>query len=407
MERQTTMGMPVYVRNGNGISLGAFVRQVPVRQVKDILRQTGKSSIRERCLPAHIVVFYVIALALFMNSPYREVLRWLMEGHKLVRGLRIRAGKTPGRSAISQARIRLGVEPLRQLCQEVVKPIATRATKGAWYRGWRLVSLDGSTVDVADTPENEEAFGRSKGSRGDSAFPKLRFAALIENGTRVMFAMAHGGYGFTSEKELARKVIGSLTKHMLCLGDRYYLGYEFWQEATRTGAALLWRAKTSMLLTPEEPRFSDGSYLASLYRTAYDRERRRNGIAVRVVEYKLEGARGGDPYYRLVTNILDPEQAPAEELAALYHQRWEIENALDEVKTHLRGPGVVLRSRLPELVEQEWYGFMLAYFVVRGVIHEAALQAREDPDRLSFTHAVRVIRRKLPMFAIFPPATVA
>ena len=158
---------------------------------------------------------------------------------------------------------------MRQLYKEMVKPIATRNTKGAWYRVWRIVSLDGSTVSVADSLENHEAFGRSRGSRGDSAFPILRFAALVENGTRVIFAMVHGGYEFTSEKELARQLIGSLSKDMLCLCDRYYLGYDFWKLALETGAALLWRAKTGMLLAPEE-RLPDGSYLASQPTRAID-----------------------------------------------------------------------------------------------------------------------------------------
>jgi hypothetical protein len=285
------------------------------------------------------------------------------------------------------------------LYEGFVHPIATRKTKGAWYKRWRLVSFDGSTLDVADTPENEKEFGRSEGSRGCSAFPKLRFVALIESGTRVLFGAILGAYA-TSEMDLAWEIIPALKKGMLCLADRYYLGYEFWKAAAATKADLLWRVKSNHILARHE-QLPDGSYLSKLYRTQYDRKKDRNGIVVRVVEYKLKWQRGGE-LYRLVTTILDPLHAPAAELAALYHERWEIETSLGEVKTVLRGPGIVLRSKTPELVRQEFYAFLLAYFSVRGVIHEAALKADEDPDRLSFLHAVKVIRRKVSSFGILP-----
>ena len=189
----------------------------------------------------------------------------------------------------------------------------------------------------------------------------------------------------------------------MCLADRQFFSHALWQGAAATGADLLWRVRRNLRL-PREARLADGSYLTTVYPTEKDRRHRAAGIRVRVVEYRLEGVADAEPLYRLVTTILDPGAAPAAELAALYHERWEIEGALAELKTHLRGARAVLRSRTPELVRQEFWGLLLTHFAVRGLMHEAALRADEDPDRLSFLHAVRVVRRKLPVFAALPPS---
>ncbi len=193
---------------------------------------------------------------------------------------------------------------------------------------------------------------------------------------------------------------------MLCLADRQFFGHALWREAAASGADLLWRVKKNLRL-PREAVLADGSYLTTIYAGERDRRHEVNGLRVRVVEYRLEGVAGAEPLYRLVTTILEPARAPAATLAALYHERWEIEGALDELKTHLRGAGLVLRSRTPELVRQEFWGLLLAHFALRGLMHEAALRADEDPDRLSFLHAVRVVRRKLPLFAAVPPSSQA
>ena len=298
------------------------------------------------------------------------------------------AVRVAGKSGISQARSRLGEMPLRRLYEQVVQPVATRATKGAWYRTWRLVSLDGSSLDVADTAEN--------------AFPQLRLMALVENGTHVLFG-ARLGRCADGEMALAHDVVPALRPGMLCLADRYFFGYVLWRKAAATGADLLWRVRCNLRL-PRVTVLADGSYLSVIYPSEKDRRHAAHGIQVRVVEYRLEGMEGAEPLYRLVTTILDPAQAPATDLAALYHERWEIEGALAELKTHLRGTKVVLRSKTPDLVRQEFWGLLLAHFAVRGLMHEAALRADEDPDRLSFLHAVRVVRRKLPLLAAFPPS---
>jgi hypothetical protein len=284
----------------------------------------------------------------------------------------------------------------------VVRPIATPATKGAWYRRWRLVSLDGSCLDVADTGENGAAFGRPGAGRGASAFPQLRFVALVENGTHVLFGTCLGAFA-DGETTLAHDALPALQPGMLCLADRQFFGHALWREAAATGADLLWRVKRNLRL-PREAVLPDGSYLATVYPSEKDRRHRTGGVRVRVVEYRLGGVAGAEPLYRLVTTLLDPAEVPAAELAALYHERWEIEGALAELKTHLRGARVVLRSKTPTLVRQEFWGLLLAHFAVRGLMHEAALRADENPDRLSFLHAVRVVRRKLPVFAALPPS---
>jgi hypothetical protein len=397
---RTVAELPQGSRITDYISLGVVAKTFPVSTVKSVLAATGRSSRRQRELPAHVVVYYVIALALYMQSSYREVLRCLLEGLQWLLNPTLRV-KVTGKSGISQARTRLGVEPLQQLHDQIVRPIAIEATQGAWYRNWRLVSLDGSTLDVADEKENEAAFGRPGARRGHSAYPQIRFVSLVENGTHVLFGSQMGGFK-TGELALASGVLPWLGPDMLCLADRYFFGFELWHRAQATGAELLWRIKKNLRLACEQ-RLGDGSYLSRIYPTRYDRQRHRKGVVVRVIEYQLAGVAGAEPLYRLITTILDPEQAPAHELAALYHERWEIETALDELKTHLRGARLVLRSKTPDLVRQEFYGLLLAHFAIRGLMHEAALKADADPDRLSFVHAVRVIRRKLPIFHAIPP----
>ncbi len=393
-------GLPAGIRLSDHISLGVIARTFPLEQVQQILAETGTASERLRDLPAHVMIYYAIALALYMGSSTREVLRCLLEGLRWLWGAE--AVRVAGKSGISQARTRLGAEPLHRLYERVVRPIAMPATKGACYRTWRLVSLDGSCLDVADTEENNTAFGRPAARRGESAFPQVRFVALVENGTHVLFGARLGSFA-DGETTLAHGVLTALRPGMLCLADRQFFGHALWQAAAGTGADLLWRVKRNLRL-PRATVLADGSCLSTIYPSEKDRRHRVNGRRVRVVEYQLDGIAAAEPLYRLVTTILDPAQAPAEELAALYHERWEIEGALAELKTHLRGARIVLRSKTPALVRQEFWGLLLAHFAVRGLMHEAALRAGEDPDRLSFVHAVRVVRRKLPQFAALSPS---
>jgi Insertion element 4 transposase N-terminal/Transposase DDE domain len=398
---RTVAGLPAGTRITDYISLGVVSRAFPPSAIGAVLEKTKRASQRQRDLPAQVVVYYVIALALYMQSSYREVLRCLLEGIQWLRDPSV-AIRVAGKSGISQARTRLGWEPVQQLHEELVVPVAISRTKGAWYGRWRLVSLDGSTLDVADERLNEEAFGRPGASRGSSAYPKIRFVSLVENGTHVLFGSQMDSYQ-TGETTLAKRVLPRLQKGMLCLADRNFFGFSLWQQAQGTGADLLWRMKKNMRMACEQ-RLADGSYLSHVYPSERDWRRKTNGLPVRVIDYRLEGIADAEPIYRLATTILDPTQAPATELAALYHQRWEIENAFDELKTHLRGAQMVLRSKAPDLVRQEFYGLMMAHFAIRGLMHEAALQDDCDPDRLSFLHAVRVVRRKLALSKAIPPS---
>jgi hypothetical protein len=398
---RTVAGLPAGSRISDYISLGVVAKFFPREKVEEVLKQTERASIRERDLPAHVVVYYVIALAFYMRSSSREVLRCLLEGVQWLIEPSATV-KVAGKSGISQARSRLGSAPMQALYNAVVQPLATAESKGAWYRHWRVVSLDGSTLDVADTEENEQAFGRSSGQRGQSAFPQIRFVSLLENGTRVLWAARMGKYK-TDEITLAKEVIPALRKDMLCLADRYFFGHQLWRTASDTGAALLWRVRKNIRLDVDQ-RLADGSYLSHIYPSSFHRNYQHDAIVVRVIDYCLNQVVDAEPNYRLITTILDPKQAPAEELAALYHERWEIETALAELKTHLRGSQIVLRSKTPDLVQQEFYGLLMAHFAVRGLMHEAALYAKEDPDRLSFLHSVHVIRRSLPRMAGFSPS---
>jgi hypothetical protein len=398
---RTVASLPAGSRIADYISLGVIAKFFPVEKVRAVLEQTGRASVRERDLPAHVVVYYVIALALYMRSSYREVLRCLLEG---VQWLLDPSSviRVAGKSGISQARSRLGLEPVKALFEAIVGPVAEKRTKGAWYGQWRVVSLDGSTLDVADTTENEKAFGRPGASRGSSAFPKIRFVALLENGTHVLWAAQVDKYA-TDELTLAEQVVPALQKGMLCLADRFFPSHKLWQKAAATGADLLWRVRQNARLDIDQ-RLPDGSYLSRIYPSTSDRRNECKAIVVRVIDYRLDKVPDAEPLYRVITTILDHKLAPARELAALYHERWEIETALDELKTHLRGAQIVLRSKTPELVKQEFYGLLMAHFAIRGLMHEAALKAGEDPDRLSFLHSVRVVQRRMARFAAIPPS---
>ncbi len=398
---RTLAELPTGARITDYISLGVLAKTFPADRIHAALAATERTSQRQRELPAHVVVYYVIALALYMQVSYREVLRCVLEGLQWIAGP-TRVVKVTGKSGISQARTRLGWRPLQQVHDEIVRPIAVPTTPGAWYREWRLLSLDGSTLDVADTTGNVKGFGRPGASRGTTAYPQLRFVSLVEHGTHVLVGSQLGRYR-DGETALARNVVPALVRGMLCLADRQFFGWTLWQQAADTGADLLWRVKKNARL-PCLTRLPDGSYLSVIYPSERDRRHGTHGVAVRVIEYTLAGVAAAEDLYRLVTTIGDPNRGPAAELAARYHERWKIETALEELKTHLRGAKVVLRSKTPDLVRQEFYGFLLAHFAIRSLMHEAALTVDADPDRVSSVHAVRVIRRKLPLAVAIPPS---
>jgi hypothetical protein len=380
-------------RLSDHISIGVLTRVFPPELVDRVVLEAGRVEQRHRLLPARVVVYYVLAMALFAEASYEEVMRALVEGLSWASGWR-QVWEVPAKGSIFKARSRLGREPLRLLFEAVAGPLASEATRGAFYRQWRLMSLDGTCLDVADTPANEQQFGRPGSSRreGGGAFPQLRLVALAETGTHAICAVALGPLS-SGENALADELVPRLEPGMLCLADRGLYSFERFENARKTGAQLLWRVGAHMLL-PREQQLSDGSYLTRIYANQPDQRAHRDGHQVRVVEYQLDDGRS-DPEqrYRLLTTILDPDHAPGGELGVLYHERWEIENALDELKVHQRGPRVVLRSKAPDGVYQEAYGYLCTHYAIRRLMHDAALTGDLDPDRLSFTRSLRAARR--------------
>ena len=397
---RTRKQLPAQVDVAHLISAGVLASVCPRALIEEVLADTGKASQRERLLPAPAVVYYVMALALWREAPLEEVLRVVCEGLQWLGGGETGAVRA-SKSAISQARTRLGSQVMRQLAERVLRPLAAPGAPGAWYRGLRVMALDGSCMDVADEKANAEFFGYPGASRGESAFPVLRVLALVECGTHVVTAAEIAPFK-TSEQALATQMLpAKLKPGMLVLADRNFFGFKLWKIACASGAKLAWRAKADRKL-PVETLLADGSYLTTIFDS--DDKSHRAGQVIRVVEYELTGsAAPTQDSYRLVTNILDPKEAPALELAALYHERWEIEGVFDEFKTHLRANSTVLRSKTPDLVQQELWGLLLAHFAIRQLMAQAAWARGLDPDRLSFVHAVRVIKRKMPQAAAVPP----
>jgi hypothetical protein len=394
MPRAGQVKPPVQERLSDRIAIGVLTATFPPGLVDRVVAETGRTEQRHRLLPARVVVYLVLALALFSGQAYEEAARLLTEGLAWARRWR-GAWQVPTTKAITRARERLGPEVLQRLFVEVARPLATERTVGSWYRGLRVLAIDGTTLDVPDTAANAAAFGRPSTHRGErTAFPQVRVLGLAECGTHAIIAAVLGPLA-VGETTLAPGLFGRLGAGMLLLADRGFIGFDLWRAAATTGAQLVWRAKTNQVL-PVDRQLADGSYLSRIY-AARDQHTKRDPIVVRVVEYTL-GTDPGRPQrpapYRLLTTITDPVKAPAAELAALYHQRWEFETALDELKTHQRGPGVVLRSRSPELVTQEIWGMLLVHHAIRVLMHQAATDGGLDPDRLSFVRSLRVVRRQ-------------
>ena len=372
--------------------LGVLDTAFPLEEVQRILAETKCDSRRKRKLPARLMVYHVIALGLMCAVGARQVLRHLL-AHLREDGPV--SGPLASEAAITKARQRLGVAPLRKLFEECVRPMAQKWLESAWYRSWRIVSLDGTTLRVLDTDANSERFGRPSARRGTTAYPQVRLVALLENGTRVLFAVATGAYA-TAENILARTVVKRLKEGMLCLADRGFFGYELWKQALATGADQLWRIKSSLKVRIVE-KLPDGSYLSHL----------RKGEPVRMIRFTLTFKNRKSEQYRLLTNILDYRRAPADELARLYAKRWTIETVFDEMKVRIGGPKLLLRSATPDLVEQDVYSLLLAHFGIRTEILGAARHYGYDPSEVSFVNALHVIIRTIPNMVSFSPSAEA
>ena len=382
------------------VSVGVLTRTFPPELVDEVIAGCGRTEQRHRALPARVMAYFSIGMALHSEGSYEDVLSLLTDG--LAWAADTDPVKLPSKSAIFQARARLGPEPLQALFATVAAPLAEPGAGGAWLAGRRLVAIDGTCLDVADTPENTEWFGRRGVNKGErAAFPQARLVALAECGTHAVFDAVVGAYT-TGENTLAGDLIDRLEPGMLLLADRGFCGFPLWHKAVATGADLLWRAKANMLPRHLET-LDDGSWLAEL-RPSGNAGRNADPLVIRVIDYQIDDGRPNDETYRLLTTIVDPDEASAVDLAAAYAQRWEIESAFDELKTHQRGARTVLRSKSPGLVLQEIWGHLCCHFAIRTLMWEAADHAKVDPDRVSFVAALRIARRSISAARDFPPS---
>jgi hypothetical protein len=380
------------------VSVGVLTRVFPPGLVDEVIAAAGRTEQRSRSLPARVVAYFTIGMALYAEGSYEDVFSQLTDGLSWASGWQD-SFTPPSKSAIFQARQRLGAEPLAALFARVAKPIGMPEQAGVWLAGRRLVAIDGTCLDVADTPENEKFFGRPGVNKGEkSAFPQARIVALAECGTHAIFDAVVGGCS-DSEPVLAQQLLERLTPGMLLLADRGFTSHALWGKAIATGADLLWRAKTNLRPVHLET-LGDGSWLAQIHSST---EKNAEPFTVRVIDYQLEDGRENAGDYRLFTTILDPEVASATELAAAYVQRWEIELAFDELKTHQRGPRTVLRSKSPQLVLQEIWGHLCCHYAIRSLMAEVAQHSGHDPDRLSFVAALRITRQSVAQQGAFSP----
>ena len=332
---------PMCKQNGvqlmDNLSLGAVMEVYPRKNIEAVLNETLTNSIRRRLLPAFAVVYLVIVLALYSEVSIRENLRTILEA------LRSSFGKenikVAGGTAITKQRKRIGKAPFQRLFASSVRPIATQKLAGCYFAKWRVVAADGNFMEVQNTPENQLHFGVHKNQHGYAGYPQIKWAALSECGTHVVFAASTGGE-HDSEATLFEPLIDCLKPDMLLLADRHYYRFDHWKSCDSRGSALLWRVRKSIKLEPIK-LFEDGSFLAEVrpsYRlTGRGVCKKGEKMTVRVIEYKVmyEDENESEPI-RLITNLLDPALAASEELAGLYAERWNIESGFDEIKTHLK-----------------------------------------------------------------------
>ena len=383
------------------VSVGLLMKVFPADVVDEVIASCGRTELRRRSLPARSMAYFAMGMALHSDGSYEDVLALISDGVAW-------ADRAPGggrlanKAAISHARDRLGAQPLARLFARVARPLAEPGTPGCWLAGRRLVAIDGFCLDVPDSPANSSHFGRGGVAKGEgAAFPQARVVALAECGTHTIFDAEIGRYS-QPENALATALLGRLSKGMLCLADRGFYSFEAWEKACSTGADLLWRVKGNLTLSSVKD-LPDGSWLAEIYHSTADRHR-RHPRRVRVIEYTIDDGRDHPGPYRLITTLTDHRKAPARELAIAYAQRWEIESSFDELKTHQRGARTVLRSKSPELVTQEIWGHLCCHYAIRTLMADAAEHAGHDPDRVSFTTALRITRRSIAQQGAFPPS---
>lgn len=384
------------------LSTSLLAKVFPAERVHEALDAHGCNSQRVRRFPAVAGVYYTMALSLYPEAAYEEVFSVVAQGLAWAGG----ASQPPpvSKSSISALRTRTGSAPLRDLIRACCLPMADPVgQQQAFYQGLRLMAIDGSRIELADETDVVQAFGRPGSRTGQAGYPQAQCVVLAECATHAIVAAELGPYR-GDEWALCQWLLGALEPGMLLLADRGFNGFEHWQQALATGAQLLWRATESRLL-PVKQMLADGSYLSAIEPTGQGkRSAAEKALTVRVIEYQLPGVPDAAPRYRLITSLLDPQQAPALELAALYHQRWQVEAVFDELKTHLRQGRRVLRSKTAELVRQEFYGWVLAHYAVRWLLHEGAARSGQADEELSFMRHVHLVRREQPRSGAFPPS---
>ena len=382
------------------VAVGLLMKVFPAEVVDAVIAACGRTEQRRRSLPARSMVYFAMGMALHSEGSYEDVLALISDGLAWAhRGEG--SGRLANKAAISHARARLGPEPMALLFEQAAKPLAAKDTPGCWLAGWRLVAIDGTCMDLPDTPANDAFFGRPEVMKGERyAFPQARVVALAECGTHAMFDAVLGPYA-TSEDALSAELMGRLAPGMLCLADWGFYSFTAWENACGTGADLLWRVKDDLILEPVKD-LPDGSWLADVFHATTDRAR-QSPSRVRVISYTIEDGRDPTGPCRLITTLLDHAKAPAAQLAAAYAQRWEIETAFDELKTHQRGARAVLRSKSPKLVMQEIWGYLCCHYAVRSLMFDAGTHAARDPDQVSFVAALRISRRSIAGQGAFPP----
>jgi hypothetical protein len=395
---RTAHRLPEEVDITHLLSTGVLASACPRTLVEKVLQETGKASQRVRLLPATAVVYYVMALSLWREVPLEEVFRVICEGLSWL-GNECTATPKICKASISQARTKLGSDVMKRLADEVLSPLAPPGAIGAWYRGFRLMALDGSVLDLPDNEEVAEHFGYPSSSRGEAAFPQVRILSLVETGTHAIVGAEFGPYRVSEQKLAGMLLPTKLMPDMLLLADRNFYGYWLWKSCSEK-SNLLWRVKTNLILTKEQ-MLPDGSYISRVYDSK--NHAKNDPIVVRVIEYVLKKSDKPQERYRLLTNILDPNNGPAKELASLYHERWEIETSFNEVKTGLKGRSTLIRSRTPDLIKQEVWGLLMTHYAIRSLMAKAAWAKHMDPDKLSFINSVRIVKRKLPHVAASPP----
>jgi Insertion element 4 transposase N-terminal/Transposase DDE domain len=383
------------------LSASLLARVYPADVIHAVLDQSAVNSKRTRCLPALATTYYCMALSLYPEAAYEEVFSVVTQG--LAWAKRGEGVDSISKSAISAARRKVGAKPLKALQERACVPLADSVNQPqAFYAGLRLVAIDGSNFEIPDEKANEETFGRPGSRTGRAAYPQAQCAVLAECATHAILGANIGAYR-AAEWDICLPLIARLDASMLCLADRGFDAYSHWEAARVNGAQLLWRSRNNREL-PVVTALPDGSYLSVIYPTVESRRTRAGEVIVRVIDYALPNIAGSDARYRLLTTLLDPVVAPALELAQIYHERWEVEAVFDELKVHLAHNRRTLRSKKPDGVVQEFYGWVLAHYAVCWLMHKTASEHRLAQRKLSFTGHVHLFRRTQPQSGAFPPS---